>query len=94
MGGCSRQRQCVRSVTVAPRPGRFADAAKAHLIQPLRTGHRIGMRSPVRQIPARWRIPGPPDRHPEDITQGVMLALTNTFLTGQTLHIDGGEPLT
>jgi len=21
-------------------------------------------------------------------------ALTNTFLTGQTLHIDGGEPLT
>jgi NAD(P)-dependent dehydrogenase (short-subunit alcohol dehydrogenase family) len=31
---------------------------------------------------------------PEDIAQGVMLALTNTFLTGQTLHIDGGEPLT
>jgi len=25
---------------------------------------------------------------------GVMFALTNTFLTGQTLHIDGGEPLT
>jgi len=22
------------------------------------------------------------------------LPLTNTFLTGQTLHIDGGEPLT
>jgi NAD(P)-dependent dehydrogenase (short-subunit alcohol dehydrogenase family) len=31
---------------------------------------------------------------PEDIAQGVMFALTNTFLTGQTLHIDGGEPLT
>jgi hypothetical protein len=30
----------------------------------------------------------------EDIAQGVMFALTNTFLTGQTLHIDGGEPLT
>jgi hypothetical protein len=24
----------------------------------------------------------------------VLFALTNTFLTGQTLHIDGGEPLT
>jgi NAD(P)-dependent dehydrogenase (short-subunit alcohol dehydrogenase family) len=31
---------------------------------------------------------------PEDIAQGVLFALTNTFLTGQTLHIDGGEPLT
>ncbi len=30
----------------------------------------------------------------EDVAQAVMLALTNTFLTGQTLHIDGGEPLT
>ena len=30
----------------------------------------------------------------DDIAQAVMLALTNTFLTGQTLHIDGGEPLT
>ena len=31
---------------------------------------------------------------PEDIAQGVLFALTNTFLTGQTLHVDGGEPLT
>jgi NAD(P)-dependent dehydrogenase (short-subunit alcohol dehydrogenase family) len=31
---------------------------------------------------------------PDDIAQGVLFALTNTFLTGQTLHIDGGEPLT
>ncbi|MGH3252648.1 MAG: SDR family oxidoreductase [Trebonia sp.] len=31
---------------------------------------------------------------PQDIAQAVLLALTNTFLTGQTLHIDGGEPLT
>ena len=31
---------------------------------------------------------------PEDIAQGVLFALTSTFLTGQTLHIDGGEPLT
>jgi len=30
----------------------------------------------------------------EDIAQGVLFAMTNTFLTGQTLHIDGGEPLT
>jgi NAD(P)-dependent dehydrogenase (short-subunit alcohol dehydrogenase family) len=31
---------------------------------------------------------------PDDIARGVLFALTNTFLTGQTLHIDGGEPLT
>jgi NAD(P)-dependent dehydrogenase (short-subunit alcohol dehydrogenase family) len=31
---------------------------------------------------------------PEDIAHGVLFALTSTFLTGQTLHIDGGEPLT
>ena len=30
----------------------------------------------------------------EDIANGVLFALTSTFLTGQTLHIDGGEPLT
>jgi NAD(P)-dependent dehydrogenase (short-subunit alcohol dehydrogenase family) len=30
----------------------------------------------------------------DDIAAGVRFALTNTFLTGQTLHIDGGEPLT
>jgi hypothetical protein len=28
------------------------------------------------------------------IAQAVIFALTSTFLTGQTLHIDGGEPLT
>ena len=43
----------------------------------------ISSRNPARRI-------GTPD----DIAQGVLLALTNTFLTGQTLHIDGGEPLT
>jgi len=31
---------------------------------------------------------------PEDIAAAVMFALTSTFLTGQTLHVDGGEPLT
>jgi NAD(P)-dependent dehydrogenase (short-subunit alcohol dehydrogenase family) len=31
---------------------------------------------------------------PDDIAQAVVFALTSTFLTGQTLHIDGGEPLT
>jgi NAD(P)-dependent dehydrogenase (short-subunit alcohol dehydrogenase family) len=30
----------------------------------------------------------------EDIAAGVLFAMTSTFLTGQTLHIDGGEPLT
>jgi NAD(P)-dependent dehydrogenase (short-subunit alcohol dehydrogenase family) len=29
-----------------------------------------------------------------DIADGVLFAMTNTFLTGVTLHIDGGEPLT
>jgi NAD(P)-dependent dehydrogenase (short-subunit alcohol dehydrogenase family) len=28
-----------------------------------------------------------------DIADGVLFAMTNTFLTGVTLHIDGGEPL-
>jgi len=43
----------------------------------------ISARNPARRI-------GTPD----DIAQAVMFALTNTFLTGQTLHVDGGEPLT
>jgi NAD(P)-dependent dehydrogenase (short-subunit alcohol dehydrogenase family) len=30
----------------------------------------------------------------DDIADAVLFALTSTFLTGQTLHIDGGEPLT
>jgi NAD(P)-dependent dehydrogenase (short-subunit alcohol dehydrogenase family) len=29
----------------------------------------------------------------DDIARGVLFALTNEFLTGQTLHIDGGEQL-
>ncbi len=28
-----------------------------------------------------------------DIAEGVLFALTNTFLTGVTLHVDGGERL-
>jgi NAD(P)-dependent dehydrogenase (short-subunit alcohol dehydrogenase family) len=43
----------------------------------------IGTRNPARRI-------GTPD----DIAQGVLFAMTSTFLTGQTLRIDGGEPLT
>jgi NAD(P)-dependent dehydrogenase (short-subunit alcohol dehydrogenase family) len=43
----------------------------------------ISARNPARRI-------GTPD----DIAQAVIFALTSTFLTGQTLHIDGGEPLT
>ena len=30
----------------------------------------------------------------EDVADAALFALTNTFLTGQTLHVDGGEPLT
>ncbi len=30
----------------------------------------------------------------DDIADAVLFALTNTFLTGVTLHVDGGEPLT
>ncbi len=40
------------------------------------------------------RIPARRIGTPDDIAQAVVFALTSTFLTGQTLHIDGGEPLT
>jgi NAD(P)-dependent dehydrogenase (short-subunit alcohol dehydrogenase family) len=43
----------------------------------------ISSRNPVRRIGT-----------PEDIAAAVLFALTNTFLTGQTLCVDGGEPLT
>lgn len=31
---------------------------------------------------------------PDDIASAVMFAMTNTFMTGMTLRVDGGEPLT
>ncbi|HWT49182.1 MAG TPA: SDR family oxidoreductase, partial [Mycobacterium sp.] len=31
---------------------------------------------------------------PDDIADAVLFAMTNTFLTGITLKVDGGEPLT
>ena len=43
----------------------------------------IRARNPVRRIGT-----------PQDIAAAVLFAMTSTFLTGQTLHIDGGEPLT
>jgi NAD(P)-dependent dehydrogenase (short-subunit alcohol dehydrogenase family) len=43
----------------------------------------ISARNPARRI-------GTPD----DIAQAVLFAMTSTFLTGQTLPVDGGEPLT
>jgi NAD(P)-dependent dehydrogenase (short-subunit alcohol dehydrogenase family) len=43
----------------------------------------MSARNPVRRV-------GTPD----DIANAALFALTSTFLTGQTLHIDGGEPLT
>ena len=44
---------------------------------------KISARNPARRIGTTG-----------DIAQGVLFAMTSTFLTGQTLHIDGGEPLT
>ena len=41
-----------------------------------------------------WRNPARRIGTPDDIAQSVLFALTSTFLTGQILHIDGGEPLT
>jgi NAD(P)-dependent dehydrogenase (short-subunit alcohol dehydrogenase family) len=43
----------------------------------------VSARNPVRRIGTA-----------ADIANAVLFALTSTFLTGQTLHIDGGEPLT
>jgi NAD(P)-dependent dehydrogenase (short-subunit alcohol dehydrogenase family) len=43
----------------------------------------ITARNPARRIGAT-----------DDITDAVLFAMTSTFLTGTTLHIDGGEPLT
>jgi NAD(P)-dependent dehydrogenase (short-subunit alcohol dehydrogenase family) len=43
----------------------------------------MAARNPVRRIGI-----------PDDIANAVLFAMTSTFLTGQTLHIDGGEPLT
>ncbi|HEY1572626.1 MAG TPA: SDR family oxidoreductase [Pseudonocardiaceae bacterium] len=34
-----------------------------------------------------------PARRIGTVADGVLFAMTNTFLTGVTLHIDGGEPL-
>ncbi len=30
----------------------------------------------------------------DDVTDAVLFAMTNSFLTGVTLKVDGGEPLT
>lgn len=43
----------------------------------------IGARNPVRRIGTT-----------DDVASAVLFAMTSTFLTGQTLHVDGGEPLT
>ncbi|WP_328756102.1 MULTISPECIES: SDR family oxidoreductase [Streptomyces] len=43
----------------------------------------IGARNPARRIGTT-----------DDIANAVLFAMTSTFLTGVTLHIDGGEPLT
>ncbi len=42
----------------------------------------IRARNPVRRIGTT-----------DDVASAVLFAMTSTFLTGQALHIDGGEPL-
>ena len=44
--------------------------------------HHIADSNPARRIGT-----------PEDVASGVLFAMTNTFMTGMTLKIDGGEPL-
>jgi hypothetical protein len=55
-----------------------------------------GRLTPARQpvSTGAGRIAGSAPGNHQDIAQGVLFALTNTFLTGQTPPIDGGEPLT
>jgi NAD(P)-dependent dehydrogenase (short-subunit alcohol dehydrogenase family) len=43
----------------------------------------VGARNPARRIGTA-----------DDIANAVLFAMTSTFLTGVTLHVDGGEPLT
>lgn len=43
----------------------------------------IRTRNPVRRIGTT-----------HDIAHAVLFAMTSTFLTGETIHVDGGEPLT
>jgi NAD(P)-dependent dehydrogenase (short-subunit alcohol dehydrogenase family) len=31
---------------------------------------------------------------PDDVASAVLFAMTNTFMTGMTLRVDGSEPLT
>ncbi|MEU4292515.1 SDR family oxidoreductase [Kribbella sp. NPDC026596] len=45
--------------------------------------HDVSSRNPARRIGTT-----------DDIAEAVVFAMTNTFLTGTTLRIDGGEPLT
>lgn len=45
--------------------------------------HDVSGRNPARRIGTT-----------DDIAEAVLFAMTNTFLTGTTLRIDGGEPLT
>ena len=63
---------------------RIAVAAADRAVMAGKAGYfaDISARNPARRI-------GTPD----DIARAVLFALTSTFLTGQTLHIDGGEPL-
>ncbi len=69
-----------KSVLVIGRPSGIAGAIVSATLD---AGAMRGASNPERRIGTV-----------EDIASGVVFALTNTFLTGTTLHIDGGEPLT
>ena len=80
------------------RPGTGPDPGQRHL--PGRDRHRrlgrLRRSRPKRTYfdDIRAPQPRPAHRHHGDIADGVLFAMTSPFLTGTTLHIDGGEPLT
>jgi NAD(P)-dependent dehydrogenase (short-subunit alcohol dehydrogenase family) len=49
-----------------------------------------GLRLPVER---QWRVARPGDQR-RVVAGAVLFAMTNSFMTGVTLKIDGGEPLT
>jgi NAD(P)-dependent dehydrogenase (short-subunit alcohol dehydrogenase family) len=65
--------------------GRGSGIARAVALAARDAGARVtaAARNPARRIGTT-----------DDVANTVLFAMSSTFLTGQTLHIDGGEPLT
>jgi NAD(P)-dependent dehydrogenase (short-subunit alcohol dehydrogenase family) len=71
--------------------GRGSGLARAIVLAALDAGAQVvAAGRDEEKLSAAYRRIGTPD----DVARTVVFALTSTFLTGQTLHIDGGEPLT